>query len=365
MFLFLIKWVCFVFGSIREDNLLDKNCQSDSADDDGPVYEQKGDFEVRDTEDSVVVDSALASSTSKYEFSSEKHISGFIEGPKTMTLSVQELFLVSNEEEESVQTYEKELSKLKEEEFAEDESSVFTGFRFLQNYDYHLKDFSPPLDSEKESTVHSGDFPTSYDSFGGSESESVSSIGEYKEENIERVLDLRDQRSETDDEFIELELQPPYTNQNRFVEHSVELAQKETEQEPQLEMSEENLEEEYLVHETGNPVNNLEEEDYESDSDDDEFFSEEHEELLEQLKNELKLARTGGLPTIDEESESPKMVDELKPLKIDHKFERKDHMLEIHKFYKRYLEKTRKLDVLNSQTMHAIGTFYLNGFLFC
>lgn len=80
--------------------------------------------------------------------------------------------------------------------------------------------------------------------------------------------------------------------------------------------------------------------------------------LIEKLKMELKYARTGGLPTIMEESESPpKTVEELKPLRIDQKFEHKDHMKEIHKFYRSYLDKMRKLDILNSQTMHAIGKF--------
>lgn len=91
----------------------------------------------------------------------------------------------------------------------------------------------------------------------------------------------------------------------------------------------------------------------------------EHEEIIKQLKLELKTARTGGLPTILEESESEnesdsspmKMADDLmKPLKInDQKLEHKDRVLEIQKVYKNYAERMRKLDVLNYQTMHAIG----------
>lgn len=92
----------------------------------------------------------------------------------------------------------------------------------------------------------------------------------------------------------------------------------------------------------------------------------EHDELIEQLKLELKAARTGGLPTILEETESEndsdsspaKMADDLmKPLKItDQKLEHKDRIMEIQKVYKSYAERMRKLDVLNYQTMHAIGT---------
>ncbi|XP_031386193.1 uncharacterized protein LOC116199810 isoform X2 [Punica granatum] len=91
----------------------------------------------------------------------------------------------------------------------------------------------------------------------------------------------------------------------------------------------------------------------------------EHDEIIEQLKLELKNARTGGLPTILEESETekesvcsppPKMADDLmKPLKItDQKLEHKDRVMEIQKVYKSYAERMRKLDVLNYQTMHAI-----------
>ncbi|PKI75456.1 hypothetical protein CRG98_004126 [Punica granatum] len=96
----------------------------------------------------------------------------------------------------------------------------------------------------------------------------------------------------------------------------------------------------------------------------------EHDEIIEQLKLELKNARTGGLPTILEESETekesvcsppPKMADDLmKPLKItDQKLEHKDRVMEIQKVYKSYAERMRKLDVLNYQTMHAIGLVHL------
>ena len=85
----------------------------------------------------------------------------------------------------------------------------------------------------------------------------------------------------------------------------------------------------------------------------------EHEDVLQQLKMELKNLRNGGLPTIleEEETDSPSMVAGLKPLKIDEKLEYKDRMEEIQKVHKIYADKMRKLDMLNSQTMHAIGEF--------
>lgn len=81
----------------------------------------------------------------------------------------------------------------------------------------------------------------------------------------------------------------------------------------------------------------------------------EHQELIEQLKMELKKVRATGLPTILEESECPKIMEDLKPWKIDEKFQHGDRLSELHKFYKSYRERMRKLDILNYQKMYAIG----------
>nr|GMD01113.1 uncharacterized protein LOC109153702 isoform X1 [Ipomoea batatas] len=81
----------------------------------------------------------------------------------------------------------------------------------------------------------------------------------------------------------------------------------------------------------------------------------EHQELIEQLQMELRKVRDAGLlPTIFEESESSKMED-LKPWKIDERFQRGDCMGELHKFYRSYRERMRKFDILTYQKMYAIG----------
>ncbi|XP_009779590.1 uncharacterized protein [Nicotiana sylvestris] len=80
----------------------------------------------------------------------------------------------------------------------------------------------------------------------------------------------------------------------------------------------------------------------------------EHQELIEQLKMELRKVRDMGLPTILEESGSLKMED-LQPWKIEEKFQREDCMSELHKFYKSYRERMRKFDILTYQKMYAIG----------
>ncbi|KAM1417612.1 uncharacterized protein LOC126607126 [Malus sylvestris] len=88
----------------------------------------------------------------------------------------------------------------------------------------------------------------------------------------------------------------------------------------------------------------------------------EHDDLIEQLKNEIRNGGGGRLPTIlEEETEGTKTVDnlKLKPLVMEEKLEFKDRMAEIQKVYKSYAEKMKKLDILNNQTMHAIGFLQL------
>lgn len=81
----------------------------------------------------------------------------------------------------------------------------------------------------------------------------------------------------------------------------------------------------------------------------------EHQFLIEQLKMELRKVRSIGLPTIFEESESPKTNEDLKPWKIHENLLHENPMDELHKFYKSYRERMRKFDILNYQKMYAIG----------
>ncbi|KAL1563124.1 hypothetical protein AAHA92_05623 [Salvia divinorum] len=80
----------------------------------------------------------------------------------------------------------------------------------------------------------------------------------------------------------------------------------------------------------------------------------EHQELIEQLQMELKKVKATGLPTILEESETPKVINDLKPWKIDEneEMQHRDCMGELHKSYR---EMMRKFDILNYQKMYAMG----------
>ncbi|XVF85927.1 hypothetical protein PTKIN_Ptkin17bG0157000 [Pterospermum kingtungense] len=152
-------------------------------------------------------------------------------------------------------------------------------------------------------------------------------------ENIEQEI-ISGPFNDSDDEFIELDL----GSEDLSMEEAKVSIEKNREEEEEEE----------------------EEEDDDDDDDDSEFGSEdEDDDLIEQLKMEMKMARTGGLPTILEDSESPKVVQQLGPLQIDEKYDHKDHVIEIQKVYKSYSDKMKKLDILNSQTMHAIGLLQL------
>lgn len=94
------------------------------------------------------------------------------------------------------------------------------------------------------------------------------------------------------------------------------------------------------------------------EDDDEEEDEYEHSDVIERLKTELRTARTGGLCTILEESETPLEELKPKPLKIEPKQDHhKERLAEIHKVYKNYAAKMRKLDVIDSQTMHSISKF--------
>ncbi|KNA22878.1 hypothetical protein SOVF_029860 [Spinacia oleracea] len=85
----------------------------------------------------------------------------------------------------------------------------------------------------------------------------------------------------------------------------------------------------------------------------------EQKELIRQMKKEMRQLKISGLPTILEESESPRVEEDLRPLRIDERIGHKDRMDEIQTFYRRYLDKMRKLDILSQQTMYSIGLLQL------
>ncbi|KAG7979314.1 hypothetical protein I3843_05G124700 [Carya illinoinensis] len=171
-----------------------------------------------------------------------------------------------------------------------------------------------------------------------------------------------DQSHDSDEEYIELE---PHLQNLNSVEDTASFAGESGKFENKHEhedLGQEKSESKYILEESKGTEPSESNSDYQNDLD----FLWEHGDVLELLKMELRNLRTGGLPTIleeeeeeEEEPQSPAMVVDLKPLKIEEKLEFKDRMEEIQKVYKSYSEKMRKLDILNSQTMHAIGFLQL------
>ncbi|CAN6484589.1 unnamed protein product [Victoria cruziana] len=89
----------------------------------------------------------------------------------------------------------------------------------------------------------------------------------------------------------------------------------------------------------------------------------EHQKMVEEQKMEMRRARGRGLPTILEESEWPKVMDDLKQWKMDNRnlmaAAKEDPLEEMQRFYWSYTDKMRKLDVLNHQKTSSIDFLQL------
>lgn len=336
----------------------------------------------------------LSMSTSMYQFTSGKDVGGFIEEPKTTSFTVQELFVGSNEgfikNDENLDTRIIAETDFEEQLYQDSNHSSSGNDQFVGSEVSHTKDLQQflldvdsankqetedpvkseeideledifsekislsrgaqffPFHSNSESSSSSSEFSINTQKIFSSdwsineelESERMS-IDENKVEFIDKILHF--EKSESDDEYIELE-----PNLQNSSEEFHELGKNSNREETELMDGLGKLEEQ-----SSEKKQKLWDLDFDEEEGNDILF--EHEDLIEQMKIELKNVRTGGLPTILEDSETPKMVGDLKPLKIDEKFEHSDRMVEIQKFYKSYAEKMRKLDILNYQTMHAIS----------
>jgi hypothetical protein len=367
----------------------------------------------------------------KYEFLSGKGIGGFLEGPKAVSFSVQELYAGSNDytvcndqilifadkdcetfnsEEEGVgqlktedsvasfgigQALEKaEPNTLTEDGISEEGEIIGSEVNCLGKDDSvdEAESVSEVCSlrfcSEPESICSGGELSDSdhiIDSITrkflackkvGEQMESEALLGNDGEEvqeipsfeNVEELSDCeslsgpeetgaKDQSDDSDEEYIELE---PHL-QNLSSLEAKALSGKVKSKREEEDLVQEDLEPEIVLEESEGTDLQKKPSESSSDYQDDLDFLWEHRDVIEQLKMELRNARAGGLPTIleeeEEEPESPAIVQRLKPLKIDEKFEFKDRMEEVQKVYKSYAEKMRKLDMLNSQTMHAIGEF--------
>ncbi|XP_010551543.1 PREDICTED: uncharacterized protein LOC104822123 isoform X2 [Tarenaya hassleriana] len=301
-------------------------------------FPEKEDHAVKKDETLDFPESSLVSVSRRYEFLSDNSvISGFIEEPKAVSFVVHGVFLGSDESKgHAVHEKPEDFSDLQEKPKTVREDSIES--RILEKMWEKSDDSSESCFALENKLESSDDFLTEHVKKGMVVCELISCGADVKAEVVHEncVGDGEEVRETTteeslseDDDFIELR---PGSEILDIVDEE-DLIQRE-----EFSMSFEENEDCY---------------NFDDDSDDDD----EHNDAIERLKTELRSARTGGLATILEESEAP--FEEPKPLKIDAKFELKDRMAEIQKVYRSYVAKMRKLDVLDSQTMHSISLIKL------
>ncbi|KAL3636240.1 hypothetical protein CASFOL_020787 [Castilleja foliolosa] len=295
----------------------------------GVSEKENSNEDIAKTEDSVF-------NSTKCQFISSKDVIQYLEEPKIEKFLVQEMFVGSSEV-----LFSSDQQNLEKKSVQFDEEPNCLSFRF--NLYNHIPETEEIIsinnrerdadhkeevfeEIEKLSSMGSNDFSYEVDFFPFSQFSTVDEnqeSGYGKNEKIDEALEFE---GFSDDEYLEFE--PRCDSLTRIISKDEEFKEQ-----------------------------NIDFDSY-SDSDEEDVLWE-HQNLVRQMKTELKNCRIGGLPTISEECESSKMVGDLKPLKIDHKIEYKDVMDEIQKFHKSYLEKMRKLDILNYQTLHAISFLQL------
>ncbi|KAJ0896183.1 hypothetical protein HanRHA438_Chr08g0331471 [Helianthus annuus] len=306
------------------------------------------DTPVSKTEETGDFSNVLKTNTSKYQFLSVKDYGGFVEEPKSGSFTVHELFVEpplmednnfiikpkkksQTSEEKEVKDEVQELHEKKELHLGETRGLKPDEVNWLGEF-ISRNDSFDPFDYHPESDDSS-------EGFFSISPQDVDSVIEPESEILDpSFLD------EFDDDYIELEpnLEKDLQKSDSFAKHESDSCvenslESETEQ----------------IRNVRSWEFDSNEEDNDDDDDDDVLM--EHQELIDQMKTELRNARTGGLPTILEESETSRVEEDYKPLQINEKLEHRDQMGQIQKFYKSYSEKMRKLDVLNYQTLQAIN----------
>lgn len=364
--------------------------ETEDVEEESPKFAFK--FKFPSLEESVDINSKLnfeyvpsSSTSSKYEFKYGSFISKFIEKPVETSFSVEELYVDSkieffpnqdivdkkvspekdfkkqNSEEKKVRKPEPEPEKLKEQNFSEEfEQKLHEQHNNKPSDRGYLEDVE--VLSEKELGGSNSGYDSDSDISNGSSfiDHFIGSIedGIFSDFDEEFEVDIAGDNVNSTKEEVNLEESQGAENQNDgedtdMTEELQKLEEPKAENSSSIQIPENNN---LDGPDKPNPGNSS----GPSDSEDSNGLETlwEHQELIDQLKMELKKMKATGLPTILEESESPKMED-LKPWKIDEKFQHEDKMGELHKFYKSYRERMRKFDILNYQKMYTIGQFII------
>ncbi|KAK7407370.1 hypothetical protein VNO78_09229 [Psophocarpus tetragonolobus] len=421
-----------------ESDVLIENVSVETVNDDGEKIDEKEGFVTKEQESNVhgddtereekeeldgpfLVDTNSVTTTCKCEFLSGKDISGFMEEPTTLRFSFRDFYMGPHVSTGSDNAYDctkiiadKEFSEFGSEKHPEDqaqtedsvqeqisEPSIHTPRHFESDMfggtdssdeDYFLyNENSVTSDSESESSSSSGliwgnsnrmDDSIVYQFLGDKNG------GEGYEPEIlklmmreERAEDVEEKQSSCDGKVSQFSARGIYSEDGYVeMEHCIKGLNSFNAHGFGGKESAKNLVKDKKEEVCRNDLKKSGEtrwEDELSDSESDEGdFEWEHDDLVEQLKLELKNSRQGGLATIlegeeeeDEEEEemmmeeeekmSPRVVEDQKPMETEEKLEYKDQIDEIEKVYQSYAEKMKKLDILNYQTMHALGLLQL------
>ncbi|KAM6547159.1 hypothetical protein CsatB_018835 [Cannabis sativa] len=299
-----------VIGTFCEEEVLEKR-QDDEASD----LEESAVSEISSTDEDLFHDPEQGNLPETELFTESADTSSFYENS----------FSFSND----VESFSEKFTSTSDEDTVPNISCDDGSLRKNQDVDFITYKFSRESDREEVNEILSPETETPYPFPPPPVIEEEERISEFFVQNGEELAVSGEHHNDSEDKYIELELHQQQSTTTYIETNHLPTSEK-------MKLQEE----------------------------DESEFVWEHEDVIEQLKWEIKNARTGGLPTILEEesdSESPKHEESihLKPLKIDSQFGYKDRMEEIQTVYKIYSEKMRKLDILNIQTMHALGFLQL------
>ncbi|GAU25968.1 hypothetical protein TSUD_166500 [Trifolium subterraneum] len=301
--------------------------------------------------------SEVSSSANKYEFISGKSFSQFLDKPEAANFTVKEFFIHSNDdfplEKNNVTTDDDSAGLLSESKFKQENCEEVGNENIVDNFSetLHVEEVSEKL---KNSELYARNFLLDDDFIcSSSDTDSISSLDDgflsdtdfgtttehdtlgNNEENVEDLDFLDDKTIES----LDFGYEP-----DDFAGEDEDIMN-------ELGKLEEEIKHEQSVKQNSKSLTAF-------DLDESNRFDTlwEHQDLLEQLKMELKKVRATGLPTIFEDSESPRIMEDLKPWKIDEKFQHGSSTTnELPKFYRSYRERMRKFDILNYQKMYALG----------
>ncbi|KAK4272000.1 hypothetical protein QN277_020611 [Acacia crassicarpa] len=322
-----------------------------------------------------------SANTSKYEFISGKSASHFLEEPEVSILTVKELFVQSNDrslENNSIKNFgslseceggdvlEVKAEKLKAMPSIRETEQPHSGKNQMENPDISISYVFPNLGHESnskssninylfDSQLSESDLGTTVEldksrnqedgNSGLTEEEDMDLVGDRWSDNFDvgyEPDDFDEEDKDLKEELQKLEAealaQKPSGNNNVNCK-----AQEFGDKEKRL-----------IDGSEGSAKPNLQSS---SDLDDSNRFDTlwEHQDLIEQLKMELKKVKATGLPTILEDAEFPRKMEDLKPWKIEEKFQPGTSTTnEVPKLYRSYRERMRKFDILNYQKMWAI-----------